>query len=179
MLANPAIQPANLAEPSGSSPDRRVPRLGRWHAGVWAVLICLFSTRAVKWVIDWENTRWRIAPTNRLVWNSLSIHTGPLAGVYYWDYGHGRPILFQRTQRPFTNKFSRRHLALVSLAMPLCMLMIRPSSGWRGGALTCGWRIAAGVAFVLGRPIAKSPCGKSGLKDVQIYRFSHTYESIA
>lgn len=124
--------------------------MGWWHLGLLSLLIVLFSSGSVKWVSDWETTRGRVAPLNRLVWNAATIHTGPFAGVYYWDYGYNRPILFLRTKSLFTSRFKERHLALVIIALPLASLLLWPATGLGLPPLRKRWHVLIGVAFVLG-----------------------------
>lgn len=146
---SPYQTPANV--PSSDEDDgRRRPRLKRWHGILWLIMICLFSYLAVQWVIDWETTRGRVAPSNRLVWNAFSIHTGPLAGVYYWDYGHQRPQIIPRTTRLLTSQHAQHHFVWCAIVFPVFVLLTFPSTGLFIGRVRLGWRILIGVAFVLG-----------------------------
>ena len=113
-------------------------------------MICLFSYCAVHWVIDWETTRGRVAPTSRLVWNAFSMHTGPFAGVYYWDNGQNQPQLLTRTSALVTSKFRRAHLKVVLIVTPLFLVLVMPATGLFLPPVRKRWRILAGLSFVLG-----------------------------
>lgn len=128
----------------------KVPRLGWWHAGVVVAFAVVFSFLAVNWVINWETTRGRVAPTERLVWNACSIHTGPLAGVFYWDYGRDQPQLFASMYELFTSRYLRNQLLLTAIVTPCFLLLVLPSTGIYIPPLRLRWPILIGCAFVLG-----------------------------
>ena len=129
---------------------RKVPRLTRWHAGFIAVVMAVMSFWAVYWVVDWETTRGRVAPTNRLVWNGITIHTGPLAGVYYWDHGYNQPGLIDRTFKLFTSTHRRAHLVVVAIVLPTCLVLALPSTGFFRRPLRLHWRLMIHCAFLAG-----------------------------
>lgn len=147
----PYEPPASIGEKlDDAASNFRKPRLGRWHAGLWLVLVGLFSYWAVQWVIDWETTRGRTAPTERLVWNALTIHTGPLAGVFYWDYGYSQPSFYLRTKEMISGRFRTGHLPLSAIVLPAFLVLTLPSTGCCMKPVRLGWRILIGVAFVVG-----------------------------
>ncbi len=77
-----------MSETAASPSEKHRPRLQRWHLILWIVLIGFFTFISVRGERDEAFRKGRDIPIARYVWNAAAIHTGPSAGVLYWDWGY-------------------------------------------------------------------------------------------
>ncbi|NNE92301.1 MAG: hypothetical protein HKN23_11690 [Verrucomicrobiales bacterium] len=128
---------------SESTPEKRVPRLGRWHLIPVALAVVTFTIISIRGQESWADSRGRNLPADQAAWNAVTIHTGPFAGVLYWDYGyHSIGEVIHHAAR--TRIATEYHRGLILIATPVFLIGIFLNAG------IFRWRVRNWVRVVFG-----------------------------